>query len=329
MSLPDPSRIVDVLTAYWRSAALAAAIELGVFTVLGNRARSGAELARLCKADGAALVRLCDYLVVMGLLRSAHGRYRVTPATRFLDSRLPGSLAPLPRFFMGAPVVAGFGELAALVRNGKTSRARPPRWPVFARATLPLRRAEAKAIAIELARRGLGGGRILDVGAGASPLGVELLRRSRAATLVAMDRTEVLQVAREHAAAASVEDRVRTIAGDVLTADWAGPFDLVVMMNVLDYFNGAAQLQLLRKARQTLRPGGSLVVGAPLLNPNRRSPPEAVAYDMLLLALGSTARPATWRERRQQLLQAGFTIVTRPAGLGIVLARTQRARRKR
>ena len=329
MSLPDPSRIVDVLTAYWQSAALAAAIELGVFTELGNRGRSGAELARLCKVDGAALVRLCDYLVALGLLRSANGRYMATPATRLLNSRLSRSLAPLTGFFMGAPVVAGFAGLAATIRTGQRATAPPAQWPVFARATLPLRRAAAKEIAVALAGRRLGGGRILDVGAGASPLGVELLRRSRTATLVARDRTDVLRVATEHAAAAGVEDRVKTIAGDVLTADWAGPFDLVVMMNVLDYFDGSAQRQLLRKARQTLRPGGALVVGAPLLNRNRRSPPEAVAYDMLLLALGSPARPATWRERRQQLLQAGFTFVTRPGGLGIVLARTPRNTLKR
>lgn len=329
MSLPDPSRIVEVLTAYWQSAALVAAIDLGVFTALGSGARSGAELARLCKADRAALVRLCDYLVALGLLRSVNGRYRATPATRLLDSRLSGSLAGLPRFFMGAPVVAGFAELAATVRTGKAVTAPSRQWPVFARATLPLRRAAATEIAIELARRGLGGDRILDVGAGASPLGVELLRRTRAATLVARDRTGVLKVAREHAAAAGVEDRVETIAGDVLTADWAGPFDLVVMMNVLDYFDGSAQLRLLRKARQTLRPGGALVVGAPLLNRNRRSPPDAVAYDMLLLALGSPVRPATWRERREQLLEAGFTIVTRPAGLAIVLARKRSTAPKR
>src|SRR5687768_9342589 len=119
MSSPDPSRIVDVLTAYWQSAALAAAIELGMFTALGNRARSGAELARLCKTDGDALVRLCDYLVALGLLRSANGRYRVTSATRLLDSRRSGSLAPLPQFFMGAPVAKGFADLAGTVRTGK------------------------------------------------------------------------------------------------------------------------------------------------------------------------------------------------------------------
>ena len=95
------------------------------------------------------------------------------------------------------------------------------------------------------------------------------------------------------------------------------------MVNVLDYFDGPAQLRLLRKARRALRPGGALVIAAPLLDAGRRSPPEAVAYDLLLLALGSPGRPATWRERQQQLRRAGFGVVTRSAGAGMVLGRTR------
>jgi SAM-dependent methyltransferase len=327
MSSPDPSRIVDVLSAYWQTAALTAAIDLGVFTALGGRPRSAAALARACRADRAALVRLCDYLVSLGLLHSANDRYEATPATRLLDARLPGTIAALPRFFNGPQVTARFANLAATVRTGEPGSQAFADWPVFARSTLPLRRLAAKDIAAALAKRGLG--RILDVGAGASPLGVELLRQSRTATLVARDRAGVLNAARQHARDQGVDDRVTTIAGDVSKDDWGGPFDLVLMVNVLDYFDGPAQLRLMRKARRALGPGGACVIAAPMLDPGRRSPPDAIAYDVLLLALGSPARPATWQERRQQLRRAGFGVVTRNAEIGIVFARTQPASPKR
>jgi SAM-dependent methyltransferase len=321
MSSPDPSRIVDVLCAYWQTAALTAAIDLGVFTALGGRARSASELARTCQADRAALVRLCDYLVSLGLLRSTNGRYRATVATRLLDARSPESMAALPRFFNAPPVTTGFANLAAIVRSGEPAMRASDAWPAFATSTLALRGLAANEIAAALARRGLGRGRILDVGAGASPLGVELLRRSRTATLVARDRAAVLKAARQHASDQGVEDRITTIAGDVSKDDWAGPFELVLMVNVLDYFDRPAQVRLLRKARRALRPGAALVIAAPMLDPRRRSPPDAIAYDLLLLALGSPARPATWQERRQQLRRAGFSVVARRAEIGIVLAR--------
>ena len=48
MGSSDPSRIVDVLCAYWQTATLTAAIDLGVFSALGSGARTAAELARAC-----------------------------------------------------------------------------------------------------------------------------------------------------------------------------------------------------------------------------------------------------------------------------------------
>jgi SAM-dependent methyltransferase len=336
MSSSDPSRIVDVLCAYWQTATLTAAIDLGLFSALGSGARTASELARACGADRASLIRLCDSLVSLGLLRRAGGRYRAAAdAARFLDAQSPESLVAIRRFFSGPPVTTAFAGLAATVRGGP--KVRPPSrgrfggpgtraswrgWPAFAASTLALRRRAAKQVAAALVGRGLRGGRVLDVGAGASPLGIELLRRWRTATLVARDRAAVVGAARQHAIAVGVSSRVTTVAGDVMTRDWGGPFDLVLMVNVLDYFDGPAQMRLLRKARRALRPGGALVVAAPLLDAGRRSPPDATAYDLLLLALGSPGRPSTWQERRQQLRRAGFGAVTRNVAAAVVLART-------
>lgn len=324
MSSPDPSRIVGVLCAYWQTATLTAAIDLGVFSALGSGARTPAELAKACGVDRLSLIRLCDSLVSLGLLRSAGGRYRAAAdAARFLDAQSPESLVAIRRFFSGPPVTTAFADLAATVRGGPGTRVSGRVWPAFAASTFGLRRRAAKEVAAALVGRGLRGGRVLDVGAGGSPLGIELLRRWPGATLVARDRAAVVRVARQHAIAAGVGSRVTTVAGDVMTGDWGGPFDLVLMVNVLDYCNGPAQMRLLRKARRALRPGGALVIAAPLFDSGRRSPPEAAAYDVLLLALGSPSRPSTWLARRQQLRRAGFGAVTRNVGAAMVLARTR------
>jgi SAM-dependent methyltransferase len=280
-------------------------------------------LAVACRADRASLERLCDFLVSVGLLRSAGGRYRAAAdATRFLDARSPESLAAIAGWFNAPPVSTAFADLAATVSGARTAASRRV-WPGFAASTLTLRRRVAKEIASVLVQRRLRGGRILDVGAGASPLGIDLLRRWPDATLVARDRASVLKIARQHAETAGVSGRMETVAGDLLQSEWSGPFDVVLMVNVLDYFDGPAQRRLLGKACRALRPGGTLVIVAPLFDAGRRSPPETVAYDLLLLALGSSARPATWRERQQQLRRAGFGMVSRSAGAGIVLGRTR------
>lgn len=325
MAAPDPSRVLDALSAYWRTAALEAAIDLDLFTELGCGTRTVAQLATACGADGAATRTLCDSLVSMGLLRARGARYASAPdAARFLDTRSPDALAGASRFFAAPAVTRAFAGLAETVRRGPGpggAASRPGVWTSFARETFALRRQLARDIADHLRRRRLARGRILDIGAGASPLGIALLRRARTASLVVQDRGPVVTEARRRAAAAGLGDRVATLPGDAATVDWGGPFDLVLMVNVLDYFGRVDRNRLLRKARAALRPGGSLVVAAPLLDEGRQSPPDAVAYSLLLLALQSPGRPSTAREMRQQLRRAGFTSVTRCASPSMVIAR--------
>jgi SAM-dependent methyltransferase len=325
MPAPDPSRIIDALSAYWQTAAIRAAIDLGVFTALGRRARTASQIAADCGADAAALGRLCDSLVSLGLLRARKGRYRSTAeAARFLDARSPDSLASLPRFFDARPVTTAFTGLAATVRRGSSVAGVASRirfWRGFAAATFPLRRRAAIDIADELQRRRLVRGRILDVGAGASPLGIELLSRARQATLVVQDRSPVVRVAIRQAGSAGVGDRVAALPGDALWVEWGGPFDLILMMNVIDYFGAGARARLVRKAHAALRPGGVLAVSAPFLNESRTSPPEAVFYDLLLLALEAEGQASTPAEMRRLLGGARFSPITRCRGLPLMLGR--------
>lgn len=321
----DPSHRRDPLSAYWRTAAFTAAVDLDLFRVLGRGARTAAELARALHADAAAVRTLCDALVSMGFLHSSRGRYcRTSRAVRFPEAPSAGALAALPRFFKAPPVKRAFASLSETVRRGPSAEGAASRvgvWTSFAEQTSALRQQLADDIADCLVGRRLVGGRILDIGAGGSPLGIALLRRARTASLIAQDRAAVVAVARRRAAAAGVGDRLVTLPGDALTVDWGGPFDLVLMVNVLDYLAGADRARLLRKARAALRPGGCLVVAAPLLDDSRQSPPDAVAYALMLLALQSPGQPSTTRELRQWLRRARFATIIRCSSPSMMLAR--------
>lgn len=324
MPRPDPSRVLEALCAYWQTAALVAAIELDLFTILGSRPLTAARLANRCGADAPRLRRLCDTLVWLGFLRKDADRYRArADAAAYLDTRSPDALGQVHRFFNGPPMTTAFAGLAATVRGASTAasgqRASAP-WRVFADAATPLRRLLAREIADELQARRLAGGRILDVGAGASPLGIELLRRNRDATLVVQDAPAVVRIALRDARAAGIADRVRTLPGDALALAWGGPYDLVLLVNVLDYFEPAGRASILQRARAALAPGGVVAVHAPLLSPGRAAPPEAVAYDLMLLALSPAGGASTFADLRRLLRNAGLVGVTRSGTLPLVLA---------
>jgi SAM-dependent methyltransferase len=329
MAPSDPSRVVSILSAYWASAALNAAIEIGLFTALGRGRLSAARLARRCRSDEGRLERLADYLVGLGVLAKDRGAYRSAPdVARFLDDRSADALTGLTGFFNATAVASAFAGLGGIVRKGAPRGTRPRErdalWTGFARQTWALRRTYARHVADELGRRRLVGPRIVDVGAGASPFGIELLCRHGTAHLTVQDRGTVVDVALERARAAGVAARVTPLPGDARTIDIGGPFDLALMVNALDYVEARSRLGLVRKVHGALAPGGVLAVGAPLLDPGRTSPPDASTYDLLLLALGAPARPFTFGELGRLLERAGFARVTRVAPSGLVLARKRR-----
>jgi 2-polyprenyl-3-methyl-5-hydroxy-6-metoxy-1,4-benzoquinol methylase len=325
MSSRDPFRILDTVCAYWQSEALHAAIDLDIFTAIGPGARTAASIAARCAASGHQVERLCDYLVALGFLHKRAGRYRAAAdAARFLDRRSPDA-ASVALFYRSSSIQTAFAGLARTVRGQAAARSdRRDLWPTFARATLPLKRLEAKALADELVRQHVKGHRLMDVGSGASALGIELLRRWPKASLTVQDSADVVAIALEHAKHAGVRRRVSVLEGDVRAVQLGGPFDVVLMTNVLDYFHAAAKTRLLRRLHQALTPGGVLALNAPTLHPGRRALLSAASYHLLLLALRVKERPLTTTGLTHALRAAGFSEVVRSSTQPLVLARKRR-----
>ena len=63
---PTPERIFNTLNAYEETAVLKTAIELDVFTAIGEGVNTAAELAGRIKAAERGVRILCDHLVISG-----------------------------------------------------------------------------------------------------------------------------------------------------------------------------------------------------------------------------------------------------------------------
>ena len=271
--LPNPDRIFDLIAGYWQTETLKAAVALDLFSTLGRVSRTAGEFAKRCKADREGIRRLCDSLVGIGLLRKSGQRYRSAPDARhFLDRRSPHALADLPRWFNEPPLTTAFATLVEAVRLGGTAldgegflTEGHDLWEAFARIVWPLRRLEAGYVIDELEAMGVAGRDILDVGCGGSPLGTALLERDPDATLVAQDRSNVVRVALDRAAELGVADRMTPLEGSALDVTLGGPYDLILMMNVLEHFDRTSRRLLARRLRKAGRCSNRA-------GPHRRSP---------------------------------------------------------
>src|SRR5687768_6883047 len=87
---PTPTLFFETITAYQRSEALKSAIELDLFTAIGEGNHKASEIAARCKASERGTRILCDYLSLIGFLTKHADTYGLTQDSAvFLDRRSP------------------------------------------------------------------------------------------------------------------------------------------------------------------------------------------------------------------------------------------------
>ncbi len=182
---PSPELFLQSVTAYQRTEALRAAIELDLFTAIAEGSSAVAPLAERCSASQKGVRVLCDYLAVAGFLVKADGRYALTPSTaKFLDRRSPAYMGGTLDFLLSEHVRGGYTNLPAAVRKGGTVQSpggltdpEHPAWIAFARAMMPMM-APVAHLAAQLIDRPLDAKlEVLDIAAGHGLYGIEVGKR--------------------------------------------------------------------------------------------------------------------------------------------------------
>src|SRR5437870_3009718 len=85
---PSPTLFFSTMGAFQRTAALKGAIELDVFTAIGEGSKTAPKIAKRCQASERGIRILCDYLTLMGFLSKSGNDYSLTQdAALFLDRR--------------------------------------------------------------------------------------------------------------------------------------------------------------------------------------------------------------------------------------------------
>lgn len=308
---PSPERIFGAMNAYQLTVALKSAIDLDLFTAVGEGATTAARLAERCQASERGCRILCDFLTVHGLLTKSGGEWSLGPdAAMFLDRRSPACMGGIANFINSAELTGLFGDITGKVRKGEsnadegTVSPNNPIWVEFARSMVPMVSGATQDIA-DL----VGGGtplKVLDVAAGHGLFGIEIARRNPKADIVALDWAAVLEVARENAEQAGVAGRHRGLAGSAFEVDFGTGYDLVLLTNFLHHFDRSTCLGLLKKVRTCLKDGGRAVTLEFVPNEDRVSPPMHATFAFMMLGSTRAGDAYTFRELEGMFAEAGF-----------------------
>ena len=311
---PTPQLFFQTVNAYQRTEGLKAAIELEVFTAIGEGKTTADEIAERSSASERGMRILCDFLCVLGFLTKNGRSYELTPESAlFLDKRSPAYLGGSLEFLLSPMLTDGFKDLTGAVRKGGTVASEEgtiapehPIWVMFARAMTAMTAMPAQLMANlvdEKADRKL---KVLDIAAGHGLYGIAFASKNPRAEVVAVDWPNVLELARENAVKAGVSDRYQTNAGSAFDVDYGSGYDLVLLTNFLHHFDPATCETLLRKVHAALADGGRAVVLEFVPNEDRISPPETAPFSVVMLASTPAGDAYTFPELDRMCGAAGF-----------------------
>jgi len=314
MQLPNPALLFQTINAYQRTEALKSAIELEVFTAIGEGKKTPAEIAQRCGAAERGIRILCDFLTIMGFLTKTDATYSLTAdSAMFLDKKSPAYMGGATRFMLSPMLTAGYKDFTAAVRKGGVAVSEEgtiapdnPIWVDFAHAMGALMALPAELMARLTdpdAKQKL---KILDIAAGHGLFGIAFARNNPNVEVVALDWANVLEVAKENAAKAGVANRYSTIPGSAFDVAFGKDYDIVLLTNFLHHFDPPTNETLLRKVHAALKAGGRAVTLEFVPNEDRITPPESASFAVMMLGSTPAGDAYTFPELEKMMTAAGF-----------------------
>ena len=312
---PSPQLFFQTINAHQRTEALKAAIELEVFTAIGEGNTTAAQIAKRCQASERGTRILCDFLTIHGMLTKQDSQYGLTlDSATFLDKHSPAYLGSAVEFLCSPMLTEGSKHIAEAVRKGGTAMEgegtigpEHPVWVKFARGMAPMMAMPAQLITKLVDPNPSRKLRILDVAAGHGLYGITFAANNSQAEVTAVDWKAVLEVAQENAQRAGVADRYKTIPGSAFDVEFGSGYDLVLLTNFLHHFDPPTNETLLRKVHNALADGGRAVTLEFVPNDDRITPPDAAGFSMMMLAGTPSGDAYTFAELERMFANTGFS----------------------
>ncbi|MEW6152968.1 MAG: class I SAM-dependent methyltransferase [Actinomycetota bacterium] len=254
-----PPRLGALEATFLPAAALRAAIATGALTTISGEGEGGlaaGDVARRCGLDPHRTAVMLGVLADAGVVERAEDRFRAHPCVGTLAAIMETKLAGLP---------------AALAADRAGNGADHGLYPHVVGPLGSMVAAMAERVAELVGRPGA---HVLDVGAGAAPWSLAVLRREATATLTAVDRPEVVPETTAAVVAAGMEGRATVRAADFTVDDLPTGADVVFLAHVCHLFDGHQAEALVGRAAAALAPGGSLAVIDIVSGPGGQTAPD-------------------------------------------------------
>jgi hypothetical protein len=318
---PTPDAILQTAFGFWGSKVLLTAVEFRVFTTLGDRAMTGAELGSELGLHPRGIADFFDALVAMKFLdREGNGpaaKYMNTPAgALYMDEKSPRYVGGI-MVMLNARLFKYWNDLPEALRTGQPQNevkygekgifealyAEQPKLEQFLGAMTGISRINFEAFASKFDFSSYK--TLCDVGGATGLLCIEAARAHPHLKCVSFDLPVVAPVAERHIAAAGVADRVSTASGDFFK-DPLPKADVITMGMILHDWNLEKKMHLIRSAYDALPEGGAFVAIEALIDDARRENVQGLLMSLNMLIEFGDAFDYTGADFRKWCSEVGF-----------------------
>ncbi|HEB90335.1 MAG TPA: hypothetical protein ENI85_12260 [Deltaproteobacteria bacterium] len=259
---PDTVRLQRISKAFWESAALMSAVELGLFTAISKGSDTIEDVAETIGIEPLQAERLMTVLCAMELLEREGESFRNAPdVERFLVEGKPTWAGPWILF--AKPDWKKWGRLTEALR---TPRDRIRRLGMYDESfTIERARQYHEAtysIGMGAARRFhrqvdlTGRKKIIDLGGGSGCYCIVAAQKYPEIEAEVLDLAPVVAVTREYLAENGVADRVKATACDFTTDALPRDADVAIMASNLPQYDRAIISDVVARVHDALVPGG-------------------------------------------------------------------------
>lgn len=328
-----PQRIMQFAWGFAPPLIIDAALRHRVFDALDSGPKTVGELAGATGASTRGLRAILDALVGLELLSRQADRYALTPdSSAFLVSTKPSFHGGVIKH-LTAQLLNNWRRLPEIVASGKPATevndAKPGAdfFREFVQDLLPMNFPAAQALAEHLAQAsGADVDRMIkaiDLAAGSGVWGIAIAQRFPNARITAVDWPTVAAITQEVARRFGVGDRLTTVPGDLLEADFGRGYQFATLGHILHSEGEARSRTLLRKVFDALAPGGTIAIAEFMPNDDRTGPPMPLLFGVNMLVHTHDGDVFTFPQLTEWLREAGFKDVRKrevPAPSPLVLA---------
>ena len=322
--LPDDLNLT--LRGYMESRALLTALELDIFTAVGNGA-TAAEVAQKISTHPRATEMLLNALASMGMLLKHQGVFRDTPVTaRYFaegskDNARPGLIHT-------ANIWHRWSNLTDCVRAGtavghQEMAERDNDWTKPFIAAMHRNAAERTPLVVQAVGTGPAE-RLLDVGGGSAAYSIAFAKANEKLHATVLDLPPVLPLAQGHINAAGLAGRVETRAGDLRRDPLGKGFTLVLVSAICHMLSPEENQDLLRRCFEALAPQGRVVIQDFILEPDKTAPRHAALFAVNMLVGTEAGSTYSHEEYSAWMRGAGFEEVRHlrlPGPSGLMMGR--------